>query len=360
MTGILARYVGREYLRYLLLALGSFLAIYFVVDFLDRIGRFAAREVPLPVVAEYFLARLPASAVQVMPFALLLASQLALLVMARHNEVIAMRACGVSPLTVVVPMLGLATVASAATLVLSETVVPPASGRALAIETRYLDRPPTGLPATQRDVWYRSDQAIYYIERVDRRENRLVGVTVFTFDDAFNLVERIDAAEARYVGPAWEFRQVVHRQFGPDGQIRTEVRPRQTAHLPETPAELGRSRRDLEALSFGELKARIEQLEARGYDVGRYRVDLHAKLALPAAGIVMTLLGIPLALQGGRRGGAAYGLAVTLLLGFGFWVALSVGIALGRSGILPPAVAAWGPNLTFALAGGYLLTAVRH
>ncbi len=358
--GILARYVGREYLRYLLLALGSFLVIYLVVDFFDRVGRFAAKDVPARIVAEYFLARLPASVVQVMPIALLLASQLSLMLLSRHNEVVAMRACGVSPTTIVVPLLTLAAVASAGTLVLSETVVPRTSARTLAIESRFLDRPPAGLPAGQRDVWYRNENAIYSIASVDRRENRLLGVTVFIFDDAFTLVERIDAAEARYVGPAWEFRSVVQREFGPDGQIRTRTFDRQRFELPETPSAFVKGRRELEAMSYGELKQSIEQLAARGYDVARYRVDLYAKLALPAAGVVMTLLGIPLALREARAGGAAVGVAVTLVLGFAFWVAISIALAFGRSGVLPPVVAAWGPNVTFALAGGYLFAAVRH
>ncbi len=360
MIGILGRYVGREYVRYLVLALASFVVIYLVVDFFDRIGRFTEKGVPAGVVAEYFLSRVPASAVQVMPIALLLASQLSLLLMSRHNEVVAMRACGVSPAAIIAPLLLLATIVSAGTLVLNEVVVPRASARALAIESRYLNQPAPGLPEQQRDVWYRSDDSIYSITAVDRRANRLVGITIFTFDDAFNLVERIDAAEARYVGPEWEFRSVVRREFGPDGQIRTETFDRRRFRLPETPSTFVRGRRDLEAMSFGELRRTIEQLAARGYDVARYRVDLHAKLALPAAGVIMTLLGIPLALRGGRGVGAAYGVAVTLVLGFTFWVAISIGLAFGRSGVLPPAVAAWGPNVTFALAGGYLLAAVRH
>lgn len=360
MTTILARYVGREYVRYLLLALGSFIVIYFVVDFFDRVGRFVQKDVPPGIMLEYFLARVPASAVQVMPIALLLASQLSLLVLSRSNEIMAMRACGVSPAVVVLPLLGLAGFASAGTLALSELIVPSASARALAIESRFLDRPPAGLPERQRNVWYRADRSIYNINAVDRRENRLVGVSVFTFDDAFKLVRRIDAAEARYVGPDWEFRDVVERTFGPEGQVEAARAERKVVPLPETPSQIARGRRELDAMSYAELRRNVEQLEARGYDVARYRTDLHSKLALPAAGIVMTLLGIPLALRVGREGGAAVGVLITLALGFAFWVAISVGLAFGRSGVLPPVVAAWGPNLTFFLAGGYLFTAVRH
>jgi lipopolysaccharide export system permease protein len=360
VTGILARYVGREYLRYLLLALVGFVVIYFVVDFFDRVGRFVQKDVPTDIVLEYFLSRMPASAVQVMPVALLLASQLSLLVLSRNNEIVAMRACGVSPGIVVLPLLGLAAVVSLGSLALSELVVPPASARALATESRFLDRPPAGLPERQRNVWYRADRSIYNISSVDRRENRLVGVTVFTFDDAFNLANRIDAAEARYVGPDWEFRDVVERTFGPDGQVATERLERMRMRLPDTPSRIARGQRELDAMSYAELKHNVEQLEARGYDVARYRTDLYSKLALPAAGIVMTLLGIPLALRVGREGGTALGVVLTLVLGFAFWVAISIGLAFGRSGVLPPVVAAWGPNITFFLAGGYLFTAARH
>jgi lipopolysaccharide export system permease protein len=46
-------------------------------------------------------------------------------------------------------------------------------------------------------------------------------------------------------------------------------------------------------------------------------------------------------------------------MGFLYWMLLSLGIALGRGGVLPPLVAAWLPNLVFGTAGVISLLRLR-
>jgi lipopolysaccharide export LptBFGC system permease protein LptF len=73
---------------------------------------------------------------------------------------------------------------------------------------------------------------------------------------------------------------------------------------------------------------------------------------------VMTLLAVPFAVSGGRRG-ALYGLGMGLVLALGYFVTMSVFGALGSGGVLPPVLAAWAPNLLFSSAAAYMLLTVR-
>ncbi|HSH69110.1 MAG TPA: LptF/LptG family permease, partial [Deferrisomatales bacterium] len=75
----------------------------------------------------------------------------------------------------------------------------------------------------------------------------------------------------------------------------------------------------------------------------------------------MPLLAFPFGVRAGRRGGASVGIVLAILLGFSYWLVLAVGLSLGKTGVLPPVLAAWVGNIGFAVLGVVLLArAERH
>jgi lipopolysaccharide export LptBFGC system permease protein LptF len=68
----------------------------------------------------------------------------------------------------------------------------------------------------------------------------------------------------------------------------------------------------------------------------------------------MAVLAVPFALSMGRRGSLA-GIAVAIGIAIVYWVVANLFEAMGNASKLPPALAAWSPDILFALAGGYLL-----
>jgi len=87
---------------------------------------------------------------------------------------------------------------------------------------------------------------------------------------------------------------------------------------------------------------------------------MHSKLAQPLACFVMLLLAIPFALKTGRSGGAARGVATGVAIGFAYFIINTAVQSYGRSGILPPVVAAWGANFIFIMAGIWLAMTVKE
>jgi lipopolysaccharide export LptBFGC system permease protein LptF len=110
-------------------------------------------------------------------------------------------------------------------------------------------------------------------------------------------------------------------------------------------------------MNYNELRRYIEDLQQSGFDVVRLRVQLHNKIAYPAITLVMAILAVPFALSVGRRGALA-GVAAAVGIAIGYMLIFRLFEVLGNVQYLPPALAAWSPDLIFGFAAGYLLLKV--
>ena len=72
---------------------------------------------------------------------------------------------------------------------------------------------------------------------------------------------------------------------------------------------------------------------------------------------VMAVLAIPFSLSAGKRGAIA-GVAVAVGIAVVYSVVSRLFEAMGNLSQLPPALAAWSPDLIFAFFGGYLILKV--
>jgi lipopolysaccharide export LptBFGC system permease protein LptF len=86
-------------------------------------------------------------------------------------------------------------------------------------------------------------------------------------------------------------------------------------------------------------------------------VQLHKKIAFPLITLVMTLLAVPFALSAGKRG-ALTGVATAIGIAVVYWIVSGLFEAMGNVNQLPAILAAWSPDIIFALLGGYFLLKV--
>ena len=125
--------------------------------------------------------------------------------------------------------------------------------------------------------------------------------------------------------------------------------------LPETLEDFRAVSVEPEELSYATLRSQIKDLRRKGVDTSESWVDLHLKLALPAASLMMMLLAVPLTAAGTRVTSFAASLGLGFSVGFSYFVLVAFARALGQSGALPPALAAWAANGLFALVGSFYL-----
>ena len=355
---ILDRYVARECLKLLVLALALFIGVYVIVDLFEKFPRFLEAHVRPDLVMRFYALSLPTIFIQVLPVGVLLASLLSLGGMARSNEVLAMKMGHVGSLRIAAPCLAVGLAASGCAWVASEYLAPPMSERALNIWRTQVRRLPAYSVTKNSDIWYRAeDNRFVYISLIEAQSGTIRGMSIFELSPAFALVHRYDAQEAVWNGDAWHLRQGYRMSVSPS---RTEVTPFKDTEVPlsERAEDFARMARSPEEMTYAQLRQYIERLEGSGVKATRYRVDLQAKVATALVSLVMAVLGVSFGLRTGKAGVMLW-VGACIPLGFVYWVLLSLGIQLGRGGALPPLPAAWLANTVFAAAGLVSLWRVR-
>jgi lipopolysaccharide export system permease protein len=357
---ILSRYIAREFLKFLSLWVAIFFLIFFVVDLFERINTIIVYKAPVYLLLEKIFYEIPIFLSQTLPFATLLAALITLGVLARNNEVVAMKAHGVSTYRIILPLLVLAASVTAFIFLLNETIVPYSARKAAYIWSVKIKKGKERASFELNKIWYRGENAIYNIRLLEPQKNLLKGVSIYYFDEAFNLRRRVDAREAQWNGNGWTFYQVAIRDFLPGGEVQTEMYDERDIPIPERPEDFKTGMKDPDKMTYRELKDYVERLRTDGYDPTRYVVDLHKKVSFPFLTLIMVLMGSPLTLAAsrGRGGGIAQGVGISMVIGFVYWMAFAISVAMGHSGTLPPFIAAWAPNVFFGLIGGFILESI--
>ena len=110
-------------------------------------------------------------------------------------------------------------------------------------------------------------------------------------------------------------------------------------------------------MNYEQLSRYIHDLQQSGFEVVRLKVQLQKKIAFPIITFVMVILAIPFALSAGKRGAVA-GVATAIGIAVIYSVISGLFEAMGNISQLPPVLAAWSPDVIFALVGGYLILKV--
>ena len=356
---ILDRYTLRAYLAPLAWCLGIFVGLYLVLDLLGHLDEILRYHVPGSVLLIYYLTTVPLIFVQVAPFACLMATLYTLSNLNRHHEIMAMRATGLSPWAIVRPLIWMGLFMSAAVFVLNETIVPGASLTSHAIKENRLERPGDlkkphkVLKTIQHLAAYGHGHTLLYAKLFDPVDKKMEGIVILQHGRGLHLIRKITAESASWNGSIWRFENGTILHFDPEGRAIGRPVPftAKIIQAGDRPEILEKSEGQTISLTMRDLANYIERLRtAGGGTVRKLRVDLYAKPALALACLVLTLIGVPFAIQP-VRGGTALGLSLGLGVGLAYYGTNAFLLALGKGGWIPCTVAAWGTPLLFMMYG---------
>lgn len=359
---ILDRYTLKAYLAPLIWCFGVFIGLYLVLDLLGHLDEILRNKVPAGLLLSYYGTMVPLIFVQVAPFACLMASLYTLSQFNRHLEVMAMRAAGVSPWSIIRPLVWMGLFLSLAVLVLNETVVPQAALTTHQIKQNNLERlgdaaqPHKVIKKIQHLAAYGQGHTLLYAESFDPEKKTLEWVTILQHGKELGLIRRITADSAVWTGSAWRFLNGTILHFNERGMTigRPVPFPAKIIQAGDRPEALEKAESQSTFMNTRDLHHYLKQLgTAAGGTVRKLKVDFYAKMAAPFACLVLTLIGVPFAIQP-VRGGAALGLSLGLGIGLVFYGANSLVIAFGKGGLLPPLLAAWAVPLLFGYLGACL------
>jgi LPS export ABC transporter permease LptG len=359
-THILDRYLVKELLVFIGIGLGVAATLFVVVDLLQTLDRFIRNKPPLTYIVEHYVYRLPAALQQGLPVVMLVATIFLFLALTRYHELTAMKAAGMSLYRVAAPVLLVSVLVALASGLLQELVLPRLNELGDEVDNvKIRGNLPRHLQSRER-LWLRTgDTRFYRVELLNPAASDMYGVTVLEVEPkTFRLKSRLDARRAHWTPDGWELNDGAFREFGPGGEVQTVPFVMTALDLSDEIDAFTKVQKQTGAMSYRELRDYIARLEATGFHVKKYMVELYSKLSFPLVNLVMVLVAIPFSLQS-PRGGRLFGVALAIAIMAGYLVVHFVALAFARADLLPPLMAAWTANIIFIGLGTSLLLRAR-
>lgn len=347
----LSRYLGRQFLFVVLITFGIFLALIFMIELVELLRRGTDKPgVTFGLLVSMSLMELPRIGGQTLPFAVLFGGMAAFLRLSRNNELVVARAAGVSVWQFIAPALAVAFVIGSFVVTVYNPVSATLTTRFGQLESKYLQQRASFIAVSANGLWLRqadpAGQSVVHAQRMDNGFE-LQEVTIFLYDHGDRFLGRIDARVATLRPGYWEL-QDVWVLMGND-QPRQYDSYRQETSLTQKQIEESFARE--ETISFWELPHFIETAEAAGFSARRYQIYFHQLLATPALLCTMVLVAAAFSMRVTRMGGLLQMVLGGIFSGFLVYFLGNLAIALGLSGILPAALAAWAPSVVVTLLG---------
>jgi len=349
-------YVGVRFLKMILMAVLAFVVIFISVDAFEHFSRWVDKDVGLVTFAKYYWYGLPYIIVLVMPVALLLCSLFLVSSLARRNELVAMRAAGISIPRIFLPMIAIGFLASVFVMVVGDFVVSDATYRQTVVKRVEIDgKEPVNYRMRHNFAHRTVGGAILEIGYFNGRAEEMTNVSVEWYDDSSRVTRRLEAHRMWWADSVWVATRVRDRRFGPEGAVLFETAD--TAAVPaitDTPQEFGTRQKTPEEMNFFQLLDYIERVRQAGGDPRGDLVELYLKIFFPLANLIMVLVGAPLAARN-PRSGKSTSVGIAIFLAFLFFSMVRFGQTLGHKGALPPLAAAAMADAVYILLGAFLL-----
>ena len=347
----LYRYLAQQFLTGVGIVYSAFLLLAFSIDVVDLTNRTAGRSVSTLVVVGMAILQLPDIGQKMMPFAVLLGGVYAFARLSRSQELVAIRAAGMSAWDFLAPPL-----AVAATLgILVVMIFTPISARMLAqfsaLEAKYIKGQASQLAVSRNGLWLRqgdaTQQSVIHALRVTNQGVHLEDVIIFLYGANDHFLGRVDAKAAQLDSGTWIMNDAwvsggagtpVHHD---DYKLATTL----------TPAQIQESFAPPDTLSFWQLPGFIRTAQVAGFSAVRYELYLYTLLAMPALFAAMVFMAASFSLRLGRHGGLPRMILISAFAGFGVYFFSEFARALGQTGILPVILAATAPAAASILIG---------
>ena len=349
---LLDRYVLREMLGPFMVGVVGFILV-LTVDLLFTMADLIINKgVPVWAVLKLLCFKMPSLLVMTFPVSTLFGTAMALGRLSKDNELTALRTSGVSLFRIAAPILALGLFVSLLSYVTNERIVPYANYVSNTIIREVLYRQP--LPEVKDNVFFKDPQnRYYYARRVDLKNQRIDNIMVYELG-ADKYPRMIIADSATYAGRLWQLTNGVVHKYDAKGYLSYEAAfGEMKLNVAEDVLDFTKQK-DIMDMDRGELTRMIGVMSRGGADTRSLLTELYLRFSIPLTCFVFALVGIPFSLTS-PRSGQTWGIVVTIVFMFTFYVFASVFRSLGRGGLLPPEAAAFTPQVSFIVIGFAML-----
>jgi len=349
---ILDRYLFKETISPFLLGIIGFVLVMIVDLLFTFVDLIINKGIPFPSVLLLMLYKLPYIMVMTFPVATLFGIAMAMGRMGKDNELSALRTSGISFGRIVFPIIIFSIIVSAIAFFTNEKLVPFANQRSQEIIQEIVLKNP--LPEIKEDVFFKDAYNRYfYVKKINNQDKTLENIMVYEL--AGEIIPRVTTAKkAKIEGLKITLYNGNIHKFDDEGRLSYEASFEAIEmNLNEDPLTIS-AQKTPEQMNSIELIYKINQLEKSGVSTNPLRTDYLMKFSVPLTSFIFAIIGLPLSLPT-IKSGRTWGMMLTIVIMFTFYVFASVFRSLGRGGIVDPILAAWTPQFLFGILGVVLL-----
>lgn len=357
MKRILSLYIIREISSLFLLGIVIFTLVLLMGRLITLTDLVVSRGVPLADVSKMILYLVPSFLVFTIPMAFLLAVLLAFGRLSADNEIIVLKAGGISLFQMLPPVIFCAVFAVLLGLGTSTIGVPWGNSAFKDLSFKVLK---SNITATIREKTFWDDipGVVMYTDQYDEQSRTLKGViihdgrnsdhpmTIFARD---GVVMSADGSQSLLLS----LHEGSIHVAGDGGLYRLVHFGEYSMTVGEKAGSNGISR-NASDLRLSELQRQIKDPGTLAKDRLKMLSELQSRFTFPVASLVFAILAVPLGIQN-RRSGKSGGFTISIAIILTYYVLMSVVRTFAERGVVPPAIALWIPNLVFLAVGLYFL-----
>ncbi|MDO9463665.1 MAG: LPS export ABC transporter permease LptF [Deltaproteobacteria bacterium] len=293
-----------------------------------------------------------------LPMATLMGTLLTYTRMAKDREILAIKASGISFYQLLPPAILVSVVAYLLTL-FTAIYAQPWGNYALKSLLFRIMQIRADLGVREGEFSNAFKDIVIYVRNISREDGRLDGVYISD-------VRKPEAGNAIVAKNGWivprpeRLALVLYLRDGSIHRVGRDWRSAQTIRFekyaltlgPQSTgySEVGKGKSEM---SLGEIRDRLKEAPLSSPEYYSLLMELHRKMALPVACIILGLVGAALGAQS-RFAGTSFGISIGLTVFLLYYLMLALAKGLGETGVVYPAIGMWVPNIIFALVAAYL------
>ena len=344
-------YIIKKFIGTYVFSIILIISIAIVFDFNENLSKFTQYHAPWrAIIFDYYANFIPYYSNLFSPLFVFIAVIYFTSKLAGNSEIIAMMATGMSFRRLLRPYMFTCVLIALTTFYLNAYVIPHGTIIRQQFENRYHRNKVT---TAAENVQIRlSKNTVVYIQHYDDRMKRGFGFSLDKFADK-KLVSHMTASEIQYDTIAdskyhWKANNWKIRTLKGLRETITSGAVKDTMLLME-PADLIYSKGQQETFTSPELLQYISKQTSRGSaNVKQYEVEYHKRIAMSFASFILTIIGASLSARK-RKGGMGLYLGIGLGLSFAYIMLQTVSSTFAINADAPPMLAAWIPNIIFAV-----------
>lgn len=347
-------YIVKKFILTFFIALLLIIGIVIIFDISEKIDDFISKEAPLKaIVFDYYVNFVPYFMNMFSPLFVFITVIFFTSKMASDSEIVAILSCGISFHRMMLPYIFSATLIAILSLVLNLFVIPQANAERVEFQTKYLKGHNV---KTNRNVHYQiSPGEFVFVESFSTWNNTAYRFTLEKIEDN-KLVSKISAETAVWdsTSGSWKLKKYFIRDYTDNIEDHVRSGAQIDTVIDLQANDLYIRQNTMETLSYSELNELIHIQKMRGdANVKLALIEKHTRFALPFSAFILTIMGVALSSKK-RRGGIGWNIGIGIALAFTYILFLRFSQMFVHTGVLPPGIALWVPNILYAFIAGFL------